>query len=62
VHSLWEFDGDAIEDFEGHQWMEEEEEQYREYQHRKKLPKKGPIPVEKKKKKSKKSKNTKDKS
>lgn len=35
--------------------MEEEEEQYREYQHKKQLPKKGPIPVEKKKKKSKKT-------
>lgn len=58
VNSLWEFDGDSIEDYEGHQWMEEEEESYREYQHRKTLPKKGPIPVEKKKKtkKSKKSK------
>lgn len=35
-------------DFEGHQWMEEHEELYQEYQHRKKLPKKGPIPLQKK--------------
>jgi len=36
--------------------MEEKEEEYQEYMHKKKLPKKGPIPLEKKKKKSKKNK------
>ena len=54
VQGLWEFEGDEIEDFEGYTWMEEEEEAYREYQKRKQIPKKGPIPIEKKKKKKKK--------
>ncbi|TNV72329.1 hypothetical protein FGO68_gene8856 [Halteria grandinella] len=53
VSTLWEYDGDAINDFEGYQWMEEHEEAYREYQHKKKIPKKGPIPIEKKQKKKK---------
>ena len=28
VKQLWEFEGDDVDDFEGHQWMEEEEELY----------------------------------
>jgi len=35
--------------------MEEYEEEYREFQHKKTLTKKGPIPIDKKKKKSKKN-------
>jgi hypothetical protein len=31
VESLWEFEGDSIDDFEGYQWMEEQEELYREH-------------------------------
>jgi hypothetical protein len=34
--------------------MEDREDEYREFMHRKNLPKKGPIPLKKKKKKSKK--------
>jgi hypothetical protein len=36
--------------------MEEQNEQWEEYEHRKTLSKKGPIPLEKKKKKGKKAK------
>jgi hypothetical protein len=39
--------------------MEEEEEQYNEYMHKKSLSKKGPIPLEKKKKKKNKKKDKK---
>ncbi|CDW85645.1 UNKNOWN [Stylonychia lemnae] len=57
VQQLWEFEGDAIDDYEGHQWMEEKNEEYEDYIHKKSLSKKGPIPLKKKKKnKSKKSK------
>ena len=38
--------------------MEDEEEQYRDFQHRKKIPKTGPIPLANKKKKGKKGKNS----
>ncbi len=53
VASLWEFQGDDIDKFEGYQFMEDQEEQYKEWEHRKKIPKKGPIPLEKKKGKKK---------
>jgi hypothetical protein len=45
VQSLWEFRGDAIDKFEGYQWMEEMEDAYQEFKHRKSIPKKGPIPL-----------------
>ena len=51
VGELWQHDGDAIDKFEGYQWMEDEEEAYKEHQHRKKIPKKGPIPLKRKGKK-----------
>ena len=35
VGELWQHDGDAIDKFEGYQWMEDEEEAYQEQQHRK---------------------------
>jgi hypothetical protein len=31
VKSLWEFDGDDVDDYEGHKWMDDYEEEYEEY-------------------------------
>ena len=51
VKSLWEFENDEMDEFEGWQWMEDKWEEYEEYMRLKKMSRKGPIPLEKKKKK-----------